>query len=409
MYDVAIIGAGLAGGLAAHLLARQGLQIAIIDLAAEHPEEFRAEQIVGEQVEILRALQLLDRIVGDRRCTGSARCYDSSGRLMGRVRAPHYGLPYAQMVNGLTPFPETVKQIIDRVIAIDHQDRGQCLSLQSGHHIKSRLTVLATGLHRSLHKGLGEVRETLSVHHSLTAGFNVQTDQPVDEVLVMHGNERNHIDYVTLFPYEGGTIRANLFVYGDTAQFVAPLQRADGLHRLLPNLCSAMGEIRITSKVLTRSNHLWVSRIAKPGIVAIGDAYQTPCPAAGTGIIRLLFDVQALAYYVPRWLRAGDVSVGRIQEFYEDGARAAADAKALHDARYRRAVRTEASLRWQIHRWRVRQQVRALILLRHRRHSDLITAAAADPCRTAPGGPAALASGLGCVARSIPIVDAERL
>jgi 2-polyprenyl-6-methoxyphenol hydroxylase-like FAD-dependent oxidoreductase len=114
MYDVAIIGAGLAGGLAAHLLARQGLQIAIIDLAAEHPEEFRAEQIVGEQVEILRALQLLDRIVGDRRCTGSARCYDSSGRLMGRVRAPHYGLPYAQMVNGLTPFPETVKQIIGK-------------------------------------------------------------------------------------------------------------------------------------------------------------------------------------------------------------------------------------------------------------------------------------------------------
>jgi 2-polyprenyl-6-methoxyphenol hydroxylase-like FAD-dependent oxidoreductase len=372
MYDVAIIGAGLAGGLAAHLLARQGLQIAIIDLTAEHPEEFRAEQIVGEQVEILRTLQLLDRIVEDRQCTGSARCYDSAGRLMGWVRAPHYGLPYAQMVNGLRPFPETVKQIIDRVIAIDQRDQGQCLSLQSGHHIESRLSVLATGLHRSLHKGLGEVRETLSVHHSLTAGFNVQTDQPVDEVLVMHGNERNHIDYLTLFPYEGGIIRGNLFVYGDTAQFMAPLQRADGLHRLLPNLCSAMGEIRITSKVLIRNNHLSVSRIAKPGIVTIGDAYQTPCPAAGTGIIRLLFDVQALADYVPRWLRAGDVSVGRIQEFYEDSARAAADAKALHDARYRRAVRTETSMRWQIHRWRVRQQVRVLSLLHQRRHSGVI-------------------------------------
>jgi 2-polyprenyl-6-methoxyphenol hydroxylase-like FAD-dependent oxidoreductase len=358
MYDVTIIGAGLAGSLAAHLLARTDLRIAVVDPAPWHRDEFRAEQIVGPQVAALRGLGLLERIVADRPCIGSARRYDSVGRFLGRVSAPHYGVAYAAMVNALRPMPSNVDHILDAVTHVETQEKKQILVLHEGGPLATRLTVLATGLRRSLHRRLDEQCERLSAHHSVAYGFDVQLDGPLEEVVVMYGDVANRIDYLTLFPYESGRVRGNLFTYGDPGGFRMLLDKEDGLHALLPGLRRAIGRVRMEGAPVVRSNHLWVSRIARPGVVAIGDAYQTPCPAAGTGVTRLLSDVQALLRHAPHWLRADDVSPRRIAEYYADSIRAAADAMALHDARYRRAARTQTSMRWRVHRWRVRQQIR---------------------------------------------------
>jgi hypothetical protein len=44
----------------------------------------------------------------------------------------------------------------------------------------------------------------------------------------------------------------------------------------------------------------------------------------------------------------------KIAAFYRDPVKQACDAKALHDSEYRRSVSTDTSLRWHIHRARVR-------------------------------------------------------
>src|SRR3569832_1450738 len=54
--DVAIVGGGLAGSLAAAVLARAGYRIILIDRRAVHPDEFRVEKIAGQQLDILRRL-----------------------------------------------------------------------------------------------------------------------------------------------------------------------------------------------------------------------------------------------------------------------------------------------------------------------------------------------------------------
>jgi hypothetical protein len=48
----------------------------------------------------------------------------------------------------------------------------------------------------------------------------------------------------------------------------------------------------------------------------------------------------------------------KITAFYDDPVKRACDAKALHDAEYRRSVSTEAALSWRLHRARVRTMMR---------------------------------------------------
>src|SRR5689334_7769558 len=68
--DIAIVGGGLAGSLAAAVLARAGHRITLIDKRAIYPDEFRVEKIGGHQLEMLRKLGFLDAL-------GNAACrYD---------------------------------------------------------------------------------------------------------------------------------------------------------------------------------------------------------------------------------------------------------------------------------------------------------------------------------------------
>ena len=60
--DVVIVGEGFAGAAAAILLSRAGFHIATIDKHAVCRPEFRAEQIVGCQVDNLDRLDLLSLI-----------------------------------------------------------------------------------------------------------------------------------------------------------------------------------------------------------------------------------------------------------------------------------------------------------------------------------------------------------
>jgi 2-polyprenyl-6-methoxyphenol hydroxylase-like FAD-dependent oxidoreductase len=356
--DIAIVGGGLAGSLAAAVLARAGHRVALIDKRAVHPDEFRVEKIGGPQLEMLRRLGFIDALA-------NAACrYDRvlnvrEGKVVDVSVSQAYGLPYADLVAmARSQLPGPSSLIVDDVTAISCSDDIQHLELASGRRIDTRLVVLATGMAGALGYKLGIKRRVLAERHSVSFGFTIarQDGAPFDfEALTCYGERTaDGVDYLSLFPVRAG-MRANLFMFRDPTDPVMRELRRDTkatLQRLLPGLQPFLGDFRVTDRVQN-----WVMDLSvveghlQPGMVLIGDAFQTNCPAAGTGVARLLVDVERLCTeYAPRWLATAGMGTEKISQFYSDSDKIAADQQSLKMARFRQALTSRDDISWDVRR-----------------------------------------------------------
>lgn len=356
--DVAIVGAGLAGSLARAVLSRAGYRVVLIDKRSIPPDEFRVEKVAGRQIDIFRRLGFL----GDVEAVASS--YDRvlnirGGRLVDVGVGRSYGVSYADLVNmarGLTPEPSTF--LLDQVTDVSCSEDRQQLTLASGKRVVSRLVVLATGMAGVLGYNLGMRRRMIAARHSVTFGFTIARPDNAPfgfDALTCYGKEAaDGVDYLSLFPMSGG-MRANLFMFRDpTDPIMRELRRdtARTLLRLMPGLQRYLGDFKIRGSV-----HNWVMDLSvteghlQPGIVLIGDAFQTNCPAAGTGVSRLLVDVERLCNeYVPRWLETDGMGTEKIAQFYADRDKLAADRHSLQLARFREALTSNTDVRWTMQR-----------------------------------------------------------
>lgn len=364
--EVVIVGGGLAGTLTAILLARQGQQVALIDPHPIYPPDFRAEQLVGPQVAMLRQLGLLDILVRDT-VPATRAVAMRSGRMIGSEAGPHYGIPYETMVNrARRALPAAVQVIKGKVSDIHLGPDSQNVWLCDGRLVQGRLVVLATGLGHRLAHLLNIEHTVLREEQSLTFGFDIEVGAPAlfrSSVLVTYGErQRDVTDYLTIFAV-GNKLRANLFSYHDrrdpwVRRFTQ--QPREVLRETMPHLQQTLHGFRLASPVQMRINDLRaVNGHCRHGLVLIGDAFQTSCPAAGTGIGRLLNDINRLCHvHAPGWLATSGMECEKIQQFYDDPVKQACDADALRVAAYRRSFVTEASIGWMLHRQRVALQQR---------------------------------------------------
>lgn len=356
--DVAIVGGGLAGSLAAAVLARAGHRVALVDKRAVYPEEFRVEKIGGHQLEMFRRLGFI------RGLESVASPYDRvlnirEGKVVDVSVGQAYGLAYADLVamaRGQISDPSTL--IVDEVTAVSCSDDVQHLALASGGRLTARLVVLATGMAGALGYKLGIRRRMLAERHSVSFGFTIarRDGAPFDfKALTCYGERTaDGVDYLSLFPVRAG-MRANLFMFRDPTDPVMRDLRRDTeatLLRLLPGLQPYLGDFHVTDRVQN-----WVMDLSvveghlRAGVVLIGDAFQTNCPAAGTGVARLLVDVERLCTeYVPRWLTTSGMSREKISEFYADPDKVAADQQSLKMARFRQALTSRNDIGWDMRR-----------------------------------------------------------
>ncbi|WP_025035331.1 FAD-dependent oxidoreductase [Bradyrhizobium sp. DOA9] len=356
--DVAIVGGGLAGSLAAAVLARAGHRVALVDKRAVHPDEFRVEKISGHQLELLRKLGFLDALE-EVACRYDQVLNIREGKVVDVSVGRAYGFPYADLVAmARRQIPDPTSLIVDEVTAIDNSDDVQHLELASGRRVTARLVVLATGMAGALGYKLGIRRRVLAERHSVSFGFTIarKDGNPFDfEALTCYGERTaDGIDYLSLFPVRAG-MRANLFMFRDpTDPIMRELRREPEatILRLLPGLRSYLGDFRVTDRVQN-----WVMDLTvveghlQPGIVLIGDAFQTNCPAAGTGVARLLVDVDRLCTeYVPQWLMTAGMDLDKISQFYADRDKIAADQQSLKMARFRQALTSRNDIGWDVRR-----------------------------------------------------------
>ncbi|HQT77293.1 MAG TPA: NAD(P)/FAD-dependent oxidoreductase [Rhodopila sp.] len=361
MLDVIVVGGGLSGTIAAVVLARAGHRVALVDRHRIYPPDFRAEHMDEPQADALRRLGLLDAITAGVPCVRQV-AVGRRGRLLGTWPTINYGMRYDSIVNAARALlPPGVQLLIGRVANVQTGTQEQRVLLADGRVVTGRLLIVATGLGFALCSKLGVTREMLHKGHSLTFGFDLvpATGGHFLYPFTVYQGDRvaERIDYLAAFEI-GATMRANLFTFRDYREpWTEALEQEPErvLNQSLPGLAKVLGPFRVAGPVHVRATDLYTSDgFRQPGFVLIGDAFQTACPAAGKGMTRALTDVEQLCtVHVPRWLATPGMGVEKISAFYDDAAKQASDAQAMHTAHYRRAVTTETGLRWTLHRQRL--------------------------------------------------------
>ena len=357
--DIAIVGGGLAGSTAAAMLGRAGVAAVMIDPHTVYPPELRCEKLGGEQLDLLRKTGLADATL--RATTLDGEVWEARfGYVVTRKPSDQHGVMYDTLVNTVRgQIPSDVETIHAKASAISNGPERQKLVLSNGEEISARLVVLANGLNVGLRHTLGIRRHIISECHSVTLGFNVE---PVGRAAFAFPaltywpkRSTSRMAYLSIFPVNGA-MRANLMVYRDmTDPWLPGFRQApeQAMRALMPGLPDMMGEFKVIGPVKIRPADLCVTEgHIQPGIVLVGDAFSTSCPAAGTGTTKVFTDVERLCnVYIPQWLATDGMDAEKITAFYDDPVKTACDARCLAKAYHLRSLSIDNGLSWRAQRW----------------------------------------------------------
>lgn len=357
--DIVIAGGGLAGSTAAAMLARDGFNVVLVDPHTVYPPDLRCEKLDGPQVEILRRTGLADVVL--RAGTYDRECWIARfGRLIEKRVGDQHGMLYDTLVNTIRDaIPPNAEFIAAKVNAIANSPDRQIVTLSTGEEISARLVIVANGLNIGLRHALGMTREDISRCHSITLAFDLkpvgrsQFDFPAMTYYAERTADR--MAYLTLFPI-GSALRANLMVYRDMNDpWLSEMRhRPDAaLFSLMPGLRKFTGDAEVIGPVKIRPADLYVTRgHVQPGVVLVGDAFATSCPAAGTGTSKVFTDVERLCnVYIPQWLATGGMGADKIAAYYVDLVKTACDQASFNKAFWLRAMSTDDAPIWRLHRW----------------------------------------------------------
>lgn len=364
--DVAIVGAGFAGSLAALVLARRGVRVVVVDRHRLYPREFRCEKLSSAQLALLAELGALDCFAGIARPFAQVLLAREGGPIGVRT-IEERGLSYCDMVNGVRrAWPAGVGFLQARVAGLSTSDARQTVVCADGQTIDARLVVLATGLGDKLQTQLGLRRRVIREAQSLSIGFSIAPPEggafPFEAMTYFGEKSGDGIGYATLFP-QGDAIRVNLFTYHELRSAFAQGFRADPIGAMLtamPGMRPLVGEAQLVGAIEMRPSDLYETLgVEQHGLVLIGDAFASSCPATGTGLTRILTDVRQLAHRrLADWLATPGMGADKIAAFYDDPCKRRCEAAAAKAAERGRALAVETSLRWRATRRLVTMSVR---------------------------------------------------
>jgi hypothetical protein len=125
------------------------------------------------------------------------------------------------------------------------------------------------------------------------------------------------------------------------------------LFAAMPGLRNLTGNFEVTDFIKIRPVDLYITGgHRQPGIVLVGDAFATSCPAAGTGANKVFTDVERLCnIHIPRWLPTEGMSAEKIGAFYDDPVKIACDRHSTAKAYHLRSLSIDAGLSWRARRW----------------------------------------------------------
>jgi 2-polyprenyl-6-methoxyphenol hydroxylase-like FAD-dependent oxidoreductase len=361
--DVAIVGGGLAGATAAAILGRAGIRTILIDPHSVYPPDLRCEKLDSRQISILRKTGLADDILPATAFDGDT--HDGHvwivrfGYMIDKRPGDQYGILYDDLVNTMrTAIPAGVPRLRAKAVGLSSGDDHQQVTLSDGTRITARLVVLAHGLSVALKDQVGIERTVVSSCHSITIAFNLKLrgTEAFSFGSLTYYPERtaDRMAYLTLFPTRT-MMRANLMVYRNMDDPWLREMRTNPertLFALMPNLHRFTGDIEIVGPIQIRPADLYVSKgHRQAGIVLVGDAFATSCPAAGTGTKKVFTDVTRLCnIHIPNWLASPGMAADKIAQYYDDPVKCGVDNGSTSFAYQLRSVSINDGFIWGLRR-----------------------------------------------------------
>jgi hypothetical protein len=161
--------------------------------------------------------------------------------------------------------------------------------------------------------------------------------------------------YLSMFPI-GNTMRANMMVYRpmDDIWFREIRKNPEAtLRAMMPRLDRMAGDFKVVGPIRIRPADLYVTENHRQaGVVLVGDAFATSCPAAGTGTDKVFTDVERLCnIHIPNWLASEGMGRAKIEMFYDDPVKVECDAWSTAKAWYLRSLSIDNGLTWRTRRW----------------------------------------------------------
>jgi len=357
--DIVIVGGGLAGSTTAAMLGRAGIAAIMIDPHTTYPPDLRCEKIGGTQLPRLRRTGLAEEIL--RPTTIDGEVWEARfGVVVVKRPSDQHGVMYDTLVNtARAQIPPGVEILHTKVVEVSTTDDRQRVVLADGEEISARLIVLANGLSVSLRHMLGLQRRVISECHSVTLGFDVapvgRPALPFPALTYWPKRTADRLAYLTLFPI-GAAMRANMMVYRpmDDVWFHEFRENPEATMRaMMPGFDRMAGDFKVVGPIKIRPADLYVTENHRQaGVVVVGDAFATSCPAAGTGTDKVFTDVERLCnVHIPTWLATEGMGRAKIEMFYDDPVKVECDTWSAAKAWHLRSLSIDDGLTWRARRW----------------------------------------------------------
>ena len=335
-FDIAIVGAGFAGLNLAHATAAQGLDVAVVDKRTTCPDIFRAEKIEPDQASVMRDLGTLQ--FRSPKCEPIGKTLRISGDSVSEVdTVEQYGISYSDTINSLRDnLPSQVTCIHETASEIVPGDVARIV-LSNGEEVVARLVVLACGDYNKLIGAIGIPRQQHDDLVSLSFGFDIRrqdgSDFDFNGLNYFLPDMPNGVQYLTVFPI-GSRMRVNLFTRMRRSDPLATSLRQDTLatlNKLFPDLPGYLGDVVLDSRVqVMPTTYYRLEEQVLPAVVVVGDAFQSVSPATGSGLSKVLIDVQTLSEdFIPRWRNQRVISADDVAAYYRNRCKVDSDRNSL--------------------------------------------------------------------------------
>lgn len=317
--QVCIVGGGPAGALLGLLLAKQGVEVLVVERHSTFKREFRGETIAAGSVAILEELGLLQTL----KQSGYIRvnCIEMFEREKLLFRADFEQFKHKQKFGIDMPQPIVLKTIIDEAFKYPNfqimmgttctellEQNGQAVGVMCKQgddlfEVHSQLIVGADGRYGKM-RDMAGLEATIKKLQRDLVWFKLPRPENWSHSNIIKVNRNNHLVILPTFPDmlrvgtyipKGGYLKIRQQGVEEFREMVSEIEPA--FKDMLEKHVTSWSDL-VMLDIFTANAHQW----SRDGLILIGDAAHTLSPVLGQGVNIAMQDAVELAPHVVKYL-----------------------------------------------------------------------------------------------------------